>query len=272
MAKPKATATTKRATKSKAKSAPPGRKAGPKPKATPFAQSASASAPSVAMAPALEGGGKPSKEEVATTNQVTRLLRLKFSHVSRTKLATAVDSEQQSLEQVISSEIRRTNLTGEYIKANFWTKIEQDFGLLTCDWEALEEPGESIAETDPYDMDLPPIVMLVLGDNPAMKTKGMDRLETHLESCDRLPLRQVYGLLLESCESSKVSRCHSQRFQRMLLRYIAKFGVRWVSGQGEPQPICCGPGRPASHESSDSVAFSPAQKQAHFTTSKCSMF
>ena len=93
------------------------------------------------------------------------------------------------------------------------------------DWAALPEPDEAISELEPFDDELPTIMQLVLGDNPAMKSKGLDRLETHLEACDKLPLRQVYGLLLESCESSKLSRLQSYRFQWMLLRYVAKHGV-----------------------------------------------
>ena len=36
------------------------------------------------------------------------------------------------MEDIISDEVARTNLTGEYIKASFWNKIEEDFGL-QCD-------------------------------------------------------------------------------------------------------------------------------------------
>jgi hypothetical protein len=167
----------------------------------------------------------PAEKQNAMTYAVSRLLRLKFAHVSRTKLATVVDSEGNSLEDIIGAEIRRTNISGEYIKAKFWAVIEHDFGLQCADWEALAEPADEIAELEPYDTELPSIIVSVLGDNPAMKSKGLDRLEVHLDSCDRLPLRQVYGLLLESCESSKVSRAQSQRFQWMLLRFVAKHGV-----------------------------------------------
>ena len=107
--------------------------------------------------------------------------------------------------------------------------LEHDVGLQCGDWEALAEPADDLAELEPYDTDLPSIILSVLGDNPAMKSEGLDRLETHLESSDRLPVRQVYGLLLESCESSKVSRAQSQRFQWMLfdmwrsMRLLIKF-------------------------------------------------
>ena len=167
----------------------------------------------------------PAARPNVMSHAVTRLMRLKFAHVSRTKLATVVDSSGDSLDDVIGAEIRKTNVSGEYIKAKFWAALESDFGLQCADWEALAEPADEIAELDPYDADLPSIILSVLGDNPAMKSKGLDRLEVHLESCDRLPLRQVYGLLSESCESSTVSRAQSQRFQWMLLRYVAKHAV-----------------------------------------------
>ena len=73
----------------------------------------------------------------AMSYAVARVLRLKFAHVSRTKLATVVDSEGNSLDDVIGAEIRRTNLSGEYIKASFWALLEPEFGLQCGEWEAL---------------------------------------------------------------------------------------------------------------------------------------
>ena len=167
-----------------------------------------------------------SKELAAVTYAVKRLLRLKFPHVAPTLLATAVDSSGRTLEDAIASEVRRTTLSGEYIKASLWSRIEVAFGLQCGDGEALLEPPEAIAELDTFDGGLPNVMMLVLGDNPASKSKGLGRLETHLDSCDRLPLRQLYGLLVASCESSKLARSQSVRFQWMLLRYVAKHEVQ----------------------------------------------
>jgi hypothetical protein len=205
-------------------------------KAAAPAKPASASAPAKSPQPSVSlmaaPSSKPPAKKAHTTaiaEAVTRLLRLKFSHVATTFLATAVNADGETLDDVIGNEVRRTTLSGEYIKAGFWSKLESDFGLQSSDWEQLAEPEAAIAELDPYDSDLPTIMRLVLGDNPAMKSKGLDRLEVHLECCDRLPLRQVYGMLLESCESSRLSKAHSHRFQWMLLRYVAKHEVFDVS-------------------------------------------
>lgn len=157
----------------------------------------------------------------AARDAVTRLMRLKFSHVPKTRLETAVNGEGETLEQAIAAEVRKTTMTGEYIKSKFWVRIEEEFNLQCADWEALPQP-DAQDDTDTYDMDLPDIMRLILGDNPATKTKGMDRLESHLDTCERLPLRQVYGLLRESCEGAKLTRAQSLRFQWTLLRYIAK--------------------------------------------------
>jgi len=189
-------------------------------------------------APASEAKASKSQKTACKDNAVsyavTRLLRLKFSHVALTVLATAVNAEGETLESVIGNEVRRTIVGGEYIKASFWSEVEAAFNLQCVDWEHLPEPHASIAETDPYDVELPNIMKLILGDNPAMKSKGLDRLETHLESCERLPLRQVYGLLLESCESSRITRSFSVKFQWMLLRYVAKHNVVcWTSEHPE---------------------------------------
>ena len=189
---------------------------------------ASAESADIIAAPAK--GGAAAAKANAVQHAVARLLRLKFAHVASTRLATAVNEHGESLEHVIAAEVRRTSLSGEYIKATFWNDVEEAFKLRCGDWEALEEPGEAIAELDPFDTQLPGIMGMILGDNPAMKSKGLDRLEAHLDSCDKLPLRQVYGLLTESCESSKLQRTLSFRFQWCMLRYVVKHEVQSMLG------------------------------------------
>lgn len=202
-----------RATGAAGKKARPGVEASPPPRAT-SASGSGAFAPSLTDGPASPAGG-------TTKDAVTRLLRLKFSHVPRTRLETAVNAEGLSLEQAIAQEVRRTAMSGEYIKAKFWVQIEEEFNLQCGDWDALPEP-EGDDDSDAYDMDLPDIMRLIFGENPAVRTRGFERLESHLDACDALPLRQVYGLLRESCEGAKLTRAQSLRFQWMLLRYVAK--------------------------------------------------
>ena len=89
----------------------------------------------------------------------------------------------------------------------------------------MEAPPDSISELVAFDKVLPDIVKMIIGDNPAQKSPGLDRLESHLGTCDALPLRQVYGLLTECCEGPKLTRNQSVRFQWLLVRYFAKHDV-----------------------------------------------
>lgn len=144
---------------------------------------------------------------------------LRFSHIHTTRLKTAVNSEGVSFEQHVKAEIRRTTFFGECIEGKFWTDLEGELGMVCADLQDLAEPPEE--PNVEYDAELPKIVLQIIGDNPAQTGPGLDLLESNWLACDTLPLRQVYGLLLESRESAKLKKQQIERFMWALLRYFA---------------------------------------------------
>ena len=89
----------------------------------------------------------------------------------------------------------------------------------------MEEPPADVAELVPYDTELPKTMQMIIGDNPALKMPGLDRLVSYTETCDPMPLRQVYGVLKQAIEAPRLTKLQSVKFQWILLRYFAKHEV-----------------------------------------------
>ena len=129
------------------------------------------------------------------------------------------------------------NLAGHYIKSEFWCDIESRFNLRSNHWDALTAPPEEADVDDAYDSMLPELVGMINSDNPAQRSTGLDRLESYMETAEKIPLRQLYGLLLLSQESTKMTYQLSIRMQWVLVRYLIKW--KYDEEWQEMWTICC---------------------------------
>ena len=111
------------------------------------------------------------------------------------------------------------------MRTKYWTELEKEFGLEDTLWAALQPPPAKAAEKGKFDLELPQIVLKVVSENPADRSAGLTELGTHLNYCEELPLKQVYGLLSESIEGPAMKKAGSYRMQLMILKYIAKWEV-----------------------------------------------
>ena len=157
--------------------------------------------------------------------QARRALKTRFPNTDPIVFETSIDANGNNVEDVVMRKIDDCSKSNKYIKAEFWTFIANIYSLSSSDWDDLLALEDHISETDPFDKDLPHIVNSISSDNPAIRSQWLDRLESHLQNCAKLPLRQVYALLMDCRQGLKLTRNQTFKYQFSVLRYIANHGV-----------------------------------------------
>ena len=147
-------------------------------------------------------------------------MRKFFSHIDKTRLETAVNSELMPLEDRVVEEIISARKEKRNVKHDQLEAIAVEYDLVDPEW-SLPKPDPAKQWIGTVDTDIPQIMSLVMSTSNAIVPGGVDQAVRHLMHCDRLPLAQVFGLLQQSQEGPLIKRALSLKFQLAILQYMA---------------------------------------------------
>ena len=175
-------------------------------------------APPGALASLALGAASPAPSSIkqrSDLEQAYRALTKKFPHVQRQHMEAIMNKEGVRLADVVSAEIVRTTKASTYIKATFWTQIEDEFDLGGSSiFDSLPEPEKE----ESVDPELARVLLKTIDENPAMRST--DDAQIYFEYCGQLNQTELYGALMSCRPQANLSMKHKHELETILLTYL----------------------------------------------------